>query len=281
MSCDLHTHSTFSDGTSTPEELVSAAQELGLTAVALCDHNDVDGLPRFLAAARGGRTVAVPGTEISTVFEGTELHILGLFIPERGWEAVRELTARMRRSKEESNLTLERRLRAAGYAVDYAVMRAANPDGYLNRAHFAAELTRLGYASSIDDAFRTLLAPGAGFYEPPRLTDALEAVSLLREIGSVPVLAHPLLKLDAAGLRRFLPGAVKCGLMGMETRYPLFSREDERTADEAAAEFGLLPSGGSDYHGANKPDIALGRGRGELEVPDAWYEALLTAAQKV
>ncbi|MFR5782227.1 MAG: PHP domain-containing protein [Oscillospiraceae bacterium] len=79
MSCDLHTHSTFSDGTSTPEELVSAAQELGLTAVALCDHNDVDGLPRFLAAARGGRTAAVPGTEISTVFEGTELHILGLF----------------------------------------------------------------------------------------------------------------------------------------------------------------------------------------------------------
>ena len=121
MSCDLHTHSTFSDGTSTPEELVSAAQELGLTAVALCDHNDVDGLPRFLAAARGGRTAAVPGTEISTVFEGTELHILGLFIPERGWEAVRELTARMRRSKEESNLTLERRLRAAGFAVDYAV----------------------------------------------------------------------------------------------------------------------------------------------------------------
>ena len=88
MSCDLHTHSTFSDGTSTPEELVSAAQELGLTAVALCDHNDVDGLPRFLEAARGGRTAAVPGTEISTVFEGTELHILGLFIPERGWEAV-------------------------------------------------------------------------------------------------------------------------------------------------------------------------------------------------
>lgn len=160
MSCDLHTHSTFSDGTSTPEELVSAAQELGLTAVALCDHNDVDGLPRFLAAARGGRTAAVPGTEISTVFEGTELHILGLFIPERGWEAVRELTARMRRSKEESNLTLERRLRAAGYALDYAVMRAAKPDGYLNRAHFAAELTRLGYTSSIDDAFRTLLAPG-------------------------------------------------------------------------------------------------------------------------
>ena len=76
MSCDLHTHSTFSDGTSTPEELVSAAQELGLTAVALCDHNDVDGLPRFLAAARGGRTAAVPGTEISTIFEGTELHIL-------------------------------------------------------------------------------------------------------------------------------------------------------------------------------------------------------------
>lgn len=280
MSCDLHTHSTFSDGTCTPEEIISAAQKLGLTAVALCDHNDVDGLPRFLSAARGGRVSAVAGTEISTSYGGTELHILGLFIPESGWTAVRELTAKMRRSKEESNLALERRLRAGGYAVDYAAMKAANPDRYLNRAHFAAELTRLGYTPSISAAFRTLLAAGAGYYEPPELTDAFEAVSLLRETGAVPVLAHPLLKLDAAGLRRFLPRAKQRGLLGIETRYPLFSAQDERTADEAAEEYGLLPSGGSDFHGSNKPDIALGSSRGALDVPDAWYEALLEASEK-
>lgn len=117
MSCDLHTHSTFSDGTCTPEEIVSAAEALGLTAVALCDHNDVDGLPRFLRAAEGKRTAAVPGTEITTVFEDAELHIVGLFVPESGYGAVRALTERMRRSKAESNLALERRLNAAGYPV--------------------------------------------------------------------------------------------------------------------------------------------------------------------
>lgn len=281
MSCDLHTHSRFSDGVCTPEEIVAAAQELGLTAVALCDHNDVDGLPRFMEAARGGPTAAVPGTELTTEFEGIELHILGLFIPESGREAVRGLTRRMRLDKEENNLELERRLRKAGYAVDYAAMKAANPGAYLNRAHFAVELMRLGATPSIAAAFGTILAPGAGFYEPPRMTDALEAVSLLREAGCVPALAHPLLKLDAAGLRRFLPLAKARGLLAMETRYPLFSPEDERTADEAAAEFGLLPSGGSDFHGeAIKPGLRLGVGYGELDVPDAWYEALREAAQK-
>lgn len=280
MSCDLHTHSTFSDGTCTPEEIVSAAEALGLTAVALCDHNDVESLPRFLRAAEGGRTAAVPGTEISTDYEGTELHIVGLFVPESGCGAIRALTERMRRSKAESNLTLERRLRAAGYMVDYSALKASHPETAINRAHFAAELMRLGYVKSVSEAFETLLVPGAGFYEPPEFTDVFEAISLLREIGAVPVLAHPLLKLDAAGLERFLPRAVKRGLLAMETRYPLYDAADERTADAAAEKYGLLPSGGSDFHGENKPDIRLGTGRGTLNVPDEWYEALREAAEK-
>ncbi len=280
MSCALHTHSTFSDGTSTPEEIVSAAEAMGLTAVALCDHNDVEGLPRFLRAAEGGRTAAVPGTEISTDYEGTELHIVGLFVPESGCGAIRALTERMRRGKAESNLALERRLRAAGYMVDYAALKASHPETAINRAHFAAELMRLGYVKSVSEAFETILAPGAGFYEPPEFTDVFEAISLLREIGAVPVLAHPLLKLDAAGLERFLPRAVKRGLLAMETRYPLYDAADERTADAAAEKYGLLPSGGSDFHGENKPDIRLGTGRGTLNVPDEWYEALREAAEK-
>lgn len=280
MSCDLHTHSTFSDGTCTPEDIVSAAEALGLTAVALCDHNGADGLPRFLRAAEGRRTAAVPGTEITTVYEDTELHIVGLFVPESGCGAIRALTERMRRSKEESNLELERRLNAAGYPVNYAAMRAEHPEAAINRAHFGAELMRLGFVSSVGEAIKTLLAPGAGFYEPPERTDAFEAISLLRDIGAVPVLAHPMLRLDAAGLGRFLPRAVRSGLLAIETRYPLFDADDERTADEAAEEFALLPSGGSDFHGGNKPDISLGTGRGVLNVPDAWYYALREAAEK-
>lgn len=279
MSCDLHTHSTFSDGTCTPEEIISASEELGLSAVALCDHDGVDGLPRFLKAAEGKRLNAVPGTEITTEYVGVELHIVGLFVPERGYSDISKLTEPARRSKEESNISLANRLRSAGYQIDYDKLKAENRDSRINRAHFAAQLMRLGYVGSMKEAFDTLLAPGAGFYEPPRRTDVFKAISALREMGAVPVLAHPLLKLDAAGLRSFLPQAVKCGLMAIETRYPLFDSEDERVADSAAEEFGLLPSGGSDFHGKNKPDISLGTGRGALNVPDKWYEALRKAAE--
>lgn len=272
--CDLHTHSVFSDGTCTPGELIDAAVELGLSAVALCDHNNADGLPAFLAAAEGRDITAVCGTEFSVDYSGTELHLLGLFIPEEGFGQVTELMADVIRRKEESNIMLARSLSRAGYTIDYDELKSRSPGGKINRAHFAAELTRLGYTESVKDAFDKLLRPSAGHYVEPERLSVWKTIDFIRSIGAVPVLAHPFLNLSPEKLAEFLPRAKDAGLAGMECRYSLFDNDTAALALELAERFGLKPSGGSDFHGANKPDISLGSGRGGLEVPFEWAEAL-------
>ena len=280
MACDLHTHSVFSDGTYTPEQLIAAAERGGLTAVALCDHNTVKGLPVFMQAAEQARLDPVPGVELSVEYGSGELHLLALFLKEADYPAAEELLGRYQARKEESNRRLVTRLQALGYPVDYRRIRAASPQGVINRAHIAAELTRLGCTASIEAAFRDLLAPEKGIYEPPRRTDVFEAIAWIRSVGAVAVLAHPLLNLTPEGLEAFLERAVPCGLDGMETVYSTYSTEEAALAAKLAARFGLLPSGGSDFHGSNKPDIQLGTGRGDLHVPDAFYRQLRALAAK-
>lgn len=273
--CDLHTHSVFSDGTFTPAELVAAAEELGLAAVALTDHNTVAGLPEFLEAGRESPVETVAGVEFSTEYEGTELHILALWLDEARFARVTELLEDFRIRKERSNEDLVEALARAGMVIDYEAVKAA-AGGYINRAHIAHELTRLGYTESIKDAFKHLLAPGAGFYTPPKRLDAYDAIRFIKSLGAVAVLAHPLLNLDEAGLLAFLPEAVAAGLDGMEVLYPKYTPEETALAEKLAEKFGLLPSGGSDFHGTNKPDIALGTGRGDLRVPKRFLSALRT-----
>lgn len=273
MFCDLHTHSVFSDGTDTPQALIAKARTAGLSAIALCDHNTVAGLPDFLAAAQGGTVEAVPGCEFSTDYAGTELHILGLFIQPRYFAAVTDFLEPAQRRKEQSNRDLVAALQAAGYALDYEHI-CAKSSGQINRAHIAAELTELGYTASVQEAFKTLLTKKRGFYRPPVRIGTLEAIAFIKSIGATAVLAHPFLNLNVQTLRDFLPAAIGAGLDGMEAAYSKYDAETTRIASKIAAEFGLKPSGGSDYHGANKPDIALGTGRGDLQIPMAWLEAL-------
>lgn len=271
---DLHTHSTFSDGTYTPTELVRAAEAAGLTAVALTDHNTIAGLPEFLKAAEGGPVAAIPGTEFSTEYKGTELHILGLFIRPEYYAAVTAVLDEMLLRKEQSNIDLVAALHRADIHLDYGAIKAKTPDGYVNRAVIAAEMLRLGYVDSVQQAFSKWLSPKHGYFVPPKRLDAFEAIRFIKSIGAVAVLAHPFLNLDEAGLREFLPEAATAGLDGMEVLYPLFDREQTALAGAIAREYRLLPSGGSDFHGANKPYINLGRGRGELAVPNEWLWAM-------
>ena len=137
----------------------------------------------------------------------------------------------------------------------------------MNRAVIAADMVKQGYCASVKEAFAKWLDPELGYYVPPQRLDVFEAIRLLKSVGAVAVLAHPFLNLTAEELRVFLPQAVAAGLDGMETEYPSFDAETTALARSMAHEFGLLPSGGSDFHGANKPDIRLGYGRGELRVP--------------
>lgn len=278
--CDLHTHTVFSDGTLTPTELVEQAEALGLGAVALTDHNTVLGLPEFLAAAEGKAVKAVPGVEFSVDYLDRELHILALYIQPKDYAAAMSIADRLNENKKQSNLDLIANLNKAGYEISYEKVKAAMPAGEPNRALIAAELTRLGYTSSNQDAFERLLSTKHGYYHPPKRIDAFELIEFVRSIGAVAVWAHPFLHLKQEDqVRAFLPKAIEAGLMGMEVRYPLFSPEQTELAAALTEEYGLLPSGGSDFHGANKPTIQLGSGKGSLEVPLAWCEALEKAAK--
>lgn len=281
MFCDLHTHSIFSDGTDTPEELIARAEALGLDALALTDHNTIAGLSRFLAAAGGSPVEAVPGIEFSTEYRGGDLHILALFVQPGHYTAVSDLVALPDRWKRESNLALAENLTRAGFPIDYAALESATPGGHVNRAHFGRELVRLGCADTVEEAFRKFLKERCGFYTPPKRLDALETVAFIRSIGAVCVLAHPWLNLKTrAALEAFLNQAVPAGLDGMEVRYSKFSSEESNLALEIAEKYRILPSGGSDYHGAAvKPDIRMGEGRGALNVPAAWYRALKALAE--
>lgn len=278
--CDLHTHSNYSDGTWTPEQLIREAEALGLEALALCDHNTVDGVPNFLAAAAGSKVHAVPGVEFSTGYRGGELHILGLFVRPEHYTAIEERLMEVLIRKEQSNRNLIAALAQAGISLDYKAIKAGTASGLVNRAVIAAEMVRQGYCASVQEAFKTWLAPEHGYFVPPKRMDAHETIRFIHELGAVSVLAHPFLNLEEAELREFLAQAE--GLDGMETEYVSFTPEQREKAREIAAEFGLLCSGGSDFHADNKPDIKMGTGRGDLRVDaDLFWGLEARARQKM
>ena len=266
MQCDLHVHSTYSDGTKTPSELVEVALELGLKAIALTDHNTIDGLEEFMEYASNKNIDAIPGVEISTEYNGIELHIIGLFISRFHFNSVREYLAGISKRKEESNIKLIAELAKFGYEIDYQKLRAEHA-GSINRAVIAAEMMRKGYINSIKEAFDTILSEKNGVYVPPKRIDSLDAIEFLDYINAVPVLAHPLISMSKEELEEFLPQAKLRGLIGMETIYSEYSEEETLLAKELVNKYGLCESGGSDYHGDNKPEIQLGTGLGSLHIP--------------
>lgn len=272
--CDLHTHSAYSDGTVMPAEIIEQAEKIGLSAVALTDHNTVAGLPSFFEAANGKSVEAIGGVELSTDFEDVELHIVGLFIEERHFEAIEGLVAELKLRKEESNLLLVQALNGAGYAIDYEEIKSRTPKKHINRAHFASALLEKGYVQSIPEAFDTLLSKTGGYYTQPKRLDVFETIAFLKKIGCVSVLAHPFQELDEEGVRRFLTLAKPYGLDGMETEYAKYDAETVKKAKAIAKEFNVKESGGSDFHGERRKGTYIGIGQGNLRVPMAFVETL-------
>lgn len=272
--CDLHNHSYYSDGTCSPEQLLREAERLGLSAVALTDHNTVAGLPEFLQAGEGSPVEAVAGIEFTSEFEGKELHILGLYIQPAYFDPIEEMMVQVRNRKAKSERELVDRLREMNMDLSYEQISAATKDGNVNRAHIAAEMVRKGYVESSKEAFSTWLSEERGLYTPAKRLDALQVIRTIKAMGAVAVLAHPFLSLEEAQLRRFLTLAAPCGLDGMETLYSKYDDATTALAAAIASEYGILPSGGSDYHGDNKPGIFMGTGRGNLRIPGIVAEQL-------
>ena len=258
---------------------MDSAVSLGLAAIALTDHNTVDGLPEFLSAARGKNVEAIAGVEFSVDYEEEEFHLLGLFVEEVYFPEISRLMEEYAQRKAKSNQDLIHSLNQAGYALDYEAIKNATPNGKFNRAHVAAELTRKGYTASIKEAFRTLLSKTGGYYKEPKRPSIFEMIDFITKIGAVPVLAHPFLNAGEDKLCQLLPLAKQRGLVGMECYYPLYDRETTQKSLALADKFGLKYSGGSDFHGGNKPDIAMGVGKGNLQIPYAWANELKNKAE--
>lgn len=280
MSCDLHTHSIYSDGTFSPAEIIAEAKKLKLRAVALTDHNTVAGLPFFMEEAQRQGVTAVGGTELSTEHNGIEFHLLGLFIDPCHYKDVEYLAKEFHVLKEISNIKTIENLNDAGYNISYSDIRKKNPKGNLNRAHIASELLLKGYVESITHAFNTLLSEEAGFYTPNKHLQLIDAVKFIREIDAIPIIAHPMNDTDEETLREILPEIIEAGLMGIEVYHSAYDSKKTETAVKIAEDFRLLKSGGSDFHGTTKPDISLGYGKGSLCIPDEIYLKLSDARLK-
>ncbi len=270
--CDLHNHSVYSDGSFTPAELVAYAIQKGISALALTDHNTADGLEEFEKSARDAGIDFVFGSELSTDYHGKEIHLLALFITEKNKHVVRDFTKKQLENKRVSNVALAKSLQAAGYEVSLEGLHQKYGKN-INRAHFARALVDKGYLSSTDEAFETVLKSGNGFYTPPKRLDFFDAVELVSSWGCVPVMAHPLLSVTSEELEAILPIAAKGGLVGIEVYYPKFSEEQRNYLHSLCQKYGLIASGGSDFHGNMKSQGDLN----DAHAPYECYERLLEA----
>jgi predicted metal-dependent phosphoesterase TrpH len=268
---DLHMHSIFSDGTMTPECLVMEARQLELEAIALTDHDNTAGIDELLAACDAGNgsreLLGIPGVEISAETNDGILHLLGYFL-DHTCAALSEGLHRIRTGRETRNRTILQKLNELGIALEWEdVSRHAGSD-VVGRPHFAAALIDKGQVKSRREAFERYLAKGQPAYADRFRFSPEEGINLITKSGGVAVLAHPsTLTLEKRALRERVAALRDMGLGGIEVYYP--SHGDEQTAsyEKLARELDLVTTGGSDYHGAASPHIAMGRGFGSLKIP--------------
>lgn len=272
---DLHCHSTASDGTFAPADVVRLAKESSLSGLALTDHDTIAGLPEAAAAAREAGIDFLPGIEISCeVPKPATLHMLGYGV-DIDSPQLRELTDRLQAGRDDRNPRIVRRLNELGVALTMEEVEAQAGGDVIGRPHIAAVMLRKGYVSSIKQAFDKYLATGgAAYFDRDRPTPA-RGIELIRQAGGLPVLAHPvqLRTENDAQLERTVKDLADLGLAGIEV---IHSDHDDAMFEKCsrlAERFGLLRTGGSDFHGSNKKDIRLGHAKGR-RIPRAFFDQL-------
>lgn len=270
MSVDLHTHSRQSDGSDTPSELVTAAAAAQLSALALTDHDTLGGIAEADQAARAAGIELVPGTELSLSWDPGGMHLIVLFLRPGSGPLQDRLTS-LQAARASRNERMVDRLRELGFEITLDEVAREAGEGVTGRPHFASVLVAKGYVADIPEAFDTLLAKGRPAYLKRDLLEPGEGIRLARESGGVPILAHPhTLGHDTsaqfAATFEFLTDA---GLVGIECLYPGYETDRRQGLIKTARSFGLVPSGGSDYHGTYKAGLALGTGwENDLSVGD-------------
>ena len=276
---DLHIHSTNSDGSEPPGRLVDLGIEAGLTAMALTDHDNMDGVEDFLDACRASGMTGIAGVEISADVEDAagSMHILGYGIDPLH-PLVKENLERVLESRAWRNEQILEKLNELGCELDWAEVQACSGEDLVGRAHFAQAMIDRDYVSSVEEAFDKYLAKGQPAYVDRYRLYPEEGIRMIREAGGVAVLAHPFSWLDdEAELEAGVRELKAAGLAGIEALYSEYTPEQTVTLLRLAKRLGLLVTGGSDFHGLAKPDIALGRGFGSLHVSDDCLPPLLAA----
>lgn len=276
---DLHTHTTHSDGSATPEELIDKASAKGARAVAITDHDTVTALAEARAAAGRFGIEFVAGVEISAEFSPGTMHILGYCIDEAS-TAFREKLAELRRTREERNPQIASRLQSVGLDISYEEVVSTAGNEVVGRPHFARLMVEKGYVTSIQEAFDRFLKKGAAAYVEKARLSPVDSIELIHESGGVAVLAHPYqLKLSSyEQVDQLVTELAGLGLDGIEAVYSRHSPAERANYAEIAVRHHLLVTGGSDYHGSYKPDIDIVSGLGDLEVPYALLEAVKARA---
>lgn len=271
---DLHTHSTVSDGTDTPAELIRYAKEKGLRAIALTDHDSIDGINEAQSVGREVGVEVIPGVELSADFSDGALHLLGLFV-DRGALPFLERLSVFQAARRERNPKIVQKLQEMGFKITEEEVTAAAGGGQAGRPHFARVLMEKGYVHSITEAFEKYIGDGRPAHvEKPQPTPEA-CIALIHEANGVAVLAHPnTLRLSDDKLNGLFERLVNAGLDGIEVYYSTHTPEETARYERLAAEWNLAKSGGSDFHGEHKPQIDLGVGKGTLHVPYSLLETL-------
>ena len=254
---DLHVHSNYSDGTCTPGELVDLAVEKGLSAFALTDHDATRGVDPILAyrKERNAPVEIVPGIEISAEYRQKEIHIVGLCIDQNN-KNLTETTSHFVNLRTRRNHQMVENFQKAGIPMTIEDLQEGNP-------------------KDTKEAFSKYLGTDSPFYVSRKLIPCTDAIALILEAGGVPILAHPIhYHMEEDALRAMIKTCKDSGLAGIEVKYSNHTAQDEIFVGRLAKEFDLLPSGGSDFHGSNKPDIDLGSGRGNLAIPYDYLEGI-------
>lgn len=271
---DLHVHSTRSDGTYSPKELVDYALQKGLAAFALTDHDSIDGLDEAINYANTLRQInpdapeVIPGIEFSTEYQGKDVHIVGLFIdykaPDFQKYLVDFVNSRTLRNQKMCSLLQD----GAGMDITYEKLTEAFPDCVITRAHYARYMMSKGYVKSIPEAFDRYIGDHAPYYIPREKVTPAQAIKLILSVGGIPVLAHPLLYgMGKTRLDALVAELKDVGLIALEAIYSTYTAGEEREMRALAQKYNLCISGGSDFHGDNKPKLDLGTGYGSLYVP--------------
>ena len=272
---DLHIHSNASDGTVSPAGIAELAAGAGLAAISLTDHDTIQGLPEVKKAAGSKGILTITGVELSAVYRGRDIHILGYGFDDQNQEFCGVLE-HYQKKRADRNSRMIQKMADMGFDITEEKVMEEFPGAVLTRAHFARYLLNHHYVKSNREAFERYLDVGKPCYLPKALITPEEAVASIIKAGGKPVLAHPMLyRLGMDELEKLVAYLKELGIQGIETIYSTNTPQEEKRTRELAAKYDLFLTGGSDFHGSNKPSISIGIGKGNLRIPGTLLEALL------